>query len=95
MSTTDALDDKFEEAERGLDWFEKLEALQARCTSDQAAYEVAGYVMKLRAAWTGLAGDPGASQLSEAVGAEMVQLVEELRQTGGDDHRNTRAVLPF
>ena len=90
MNTTDALDDGFEEAERGLDWFEKLEALQACCTSDQAAYEVAGYVMKLRAAGTGLAGDRSASQLSEAVGAEPAQLVEELRQAGGDDHWNTR-----
>ena len=42
MSTTDALDDKFEEAERGLDWLEKLKALQTRSASDQVAYEVAG-----------------------------------------------------
>ena len=47
MSTTNALDDGFEEAERGLDWLEKLEALQARSASDKAAYEVAEYVMKL------------------------------------------------
>ena len=90
MSTTDALDDKFEEAERGLGWLDKLEAVQARSASDQAAYEVAEYVMKLRAAGTGLAGDRSASQLSGAVGAETAQLVEELRQTGGDDHWNTR-----
>ena len=69
MSTTNALDDGFEEAERGLGWLEKLEALQARSASDKAAYEVAEYVMKLRAAVTGLAGDRSASQLSEAVGA--------------------------
>ncbi len=74
MSTTDALDDGFEEAERGLDWLEKLEALQARSASDQAAYEVAEYVMKLRAAVTGLAGDRSASQLSDAVGAETAQI---------------------
>ena len=30
MNTTDGMEDKFEEAERGLDWLEKLEALQAR-----------------------------------------------------------------
>ena len=41
MTTTNALDDSFEEAERGLDWLEKLEALQARSASDRAAYEVA------------------------------------------------------
>ena len=79
MSTTEALDDGFEKAERGLDW---LEALQARSASDQAAYEVAEYVMKLRAAVTGLPGDRSASQLSEAVEAETAQLVEELRQGG-------------
>ena len=90
MSTTSALDDRFEEAERGLDWLEKLEALQARSASDQAAYEVAEYVMKLRAAVTELAGDRTASQLSEAVGAETAQLVEELRQAGDSDYWNTR-----
>ena len=42
MSTTDALDDKFEKAERGLGWLYKLEAVRARCASDQAASEVSG-----------------------------------------------------
>ena len=90
MSTTDALDNGFEEAERGLDRLEKLKALQARSTSDQAAYEVAEYVMKLRTAVTGLAGDRSAPQLSEAVGGETTQLVEVLRHAGGDEHWTTR-----
>ena len=90
MSTTNALDDKFEDADRGLEWLEKLEALQARSASDQAAYEVAEYVMKLRTAVTELAGDRTASELREAVGAETAQLVEELRQVGDDDYWNTR-----
>ena len=47
MTTTNALDDRFDEAERGLEWLEKLEALQARSASDRAAYEVAEYVMQL------------------------------------------------
>ena len=37
MSTTDALDDRFDDAERGLEWLEKLEARQARSASDRAA----------------------------------------------------------
>ena len=90
MSTIDALNDRFEEAERGLDWLEKLEALQARSASDRAAYEVAEYVMKLRTAVTELAGDRTASELSEEVGAETAQLVEELRQSGDNDYWNTR-----
>ncbi len=90
MSTTNALDDKFEDADRGLEWLEKLEALQARSASDQAAYEVAEYVMKLRTAVTELAGDRTASELREAVGAETAQLVEELRQAGDNDYWNTR-----
>ena len=90
MGTTNALDHRYEEAERGLDWLEKLEAQQARSASDQAAYEVAEYVMKLRAAVTGLAGDRSASQLSEAVEAETAQLVEELRRAGDDDYWDTR-----
>ena len=85
MTTTDALDDRFEEAERGLEWLEKLEALQARSASDRAAYEVAEYVMKLRTAITQLAADRTASQLKEDVGEETAQLVEELSQSGDDD----------
>lgn len=66
MSTTNALDDRFDAARRGLEWLEKLEALQARSASDQAALEVAEYVMKLRAAVTDLAGDRTATELREA-----------------------------
>ena len=57
LSTTHALDDRFDDAERGLEWLEKIETLQARSASDQAAYEVAEYVMRLRTAVTELAGD--------------------------------------
>ena len=90
MSTTNALDDRFDDAERGLEWLEKLEALQARSASDQAVYEVAEYVMKLRTAVTELAGDRTAFEVSEAVGTETAQLVEELRLAGDKDYWNTR-----
>ena len=90
MSTTSALDDRFDDAEKGLEWLEKLEALQARSASDQAAYEVAEYVMRLRAAVTELAGDRTAAELTEAVGTETAQLVEELRQVRENDYWNTR-----
>ena len=93
MSTTNALDDSFEEAERGLDWLEKLEALQVRAASDRAAYEVAEYVMKLRAAVTELAGDRTVSELRAEIGAEAAQLVEELRQGRDDDYWNKRIRL--
>ena len=90
MSTTDPLDDEYERAERGLDWLEKLEALQTRSASDRAAYEVAEYVIKLRTAVTELAGARTVSELSEAVGADTAQLVEELRREGDVDDWNTR-----
>ena len=90
MSTTNAQDDRFDDAERGLEWLEKLEALQARSASDQAAYEVAEYVMKLRTAVIELAGDRTASGLSGAVGPETALLVEELRQSRENDYWNTR-----
>ena len=90
MSTTNALHDRFDDAERGLEWMEKLEALQARSASDRAAYEVAEYVMKLRSAVTELAGDRTASELNEAVGTDTAHLVEELRQAGNHDYWNTR-----
>ena len=90
MTTTNALGDGFEEAERGLDWLEKLEALQARSASDRAAYEVAEYVMKLRTAVTRLAGDRTAAQLNQDVGTETARLVEDLREARDDDYWNTR-----
>lgn len=93
MSVTDALDDRFEEAERGLDWLEKLEALQARSASDKAAYEVAEYVMKLRATVTRLAGDRPTSQLIEEAGQETANLVQELRESGDQDYWTTK-ILP-
>ena len=34
MTTTNDMEDRFEDAERGLEWLEKLEALQARSASD-------------------------------------------------------------
>ena len=89
MSTTNALDDGFEEAERGLDRLEKLEVLQVRAASDRAAHEVAEYVMRLRMAVTELAGERTASELSDDVGVDTAQLVEELRQRGDDDYWNT------
>ena len=89
MTTTNALDDGFEEAERGLDRLEKLEALQVRSASDRAAHEAAEYVMRLRTAVTELAGERTASELSEDVGAETARLVEELRRKGDDDYWNT------
>ena len=90
MTTTTARDDAFDDAERGLEWLEKLEALQSRSASDRAAYEVAEYVMKLRTAVTELAGDRSPSELNEAVGAETAELVEELRNAGEQDYWNTR-----
>ena len=82
MTTTNDMEDRFEDAERGLEWLEKLEALQARSASDRAALDVAEYVMTLRAAVTALAGERSASELVETVGAETAQLVEELRAGG-------------
>ncbi len=91
--TTTAVNDPFDDAERGLEWLEKLEALQARSASYRAAFEVAEYVMQLRAAVTALAGERTAAELAEAVGPETAQLVEQLRQAGDKDYWNTR-VLP-
>lgn len=90
MTTTTSLDDMFDDAERGLEWLEKLEALQTRSASDRAAYEVAEYVMLLRDAVTALAGNRTAAELTEAVGEEKAQLVEELRQAGDNDYWNTK-----
>ena len=87
MTTINALDDGFEEAERGL---EKLEALQARSASDQAALEVAEYVMKLRSAVIALAGNLASEELKETAGMETAQPVEELRQEGNNDRWYSR-----
>ncbi len=89
MSTSNAVDDGFEEAKRGLEWLERLEALQSRSASERAAYEVAEYVMTLRAAVTKLAGDRTLDEISASVGAETARLVEELREEGDRDYWNT------
>ncbi len=90
MTTTNALDDQFDDAERGLEWLEKLEALQARSASDQAAIEVAEYVMKLRGAVLALADDRGVPEIGESVGEEIGQLVAELRYEGANDRWYSR-----
>ena len=90
MITTNTLGDQFDDAERGLDWLEKLEALQTRSASDRAAYDVAEYVMVLRSAITKLAADRTASELSELLGADTAQLVEQLRHDAENDYWNTR-----
>ena len=90
MNTINTVDDRFDDAERGLEWLEKLEALQVRSASDQAALEVAEYVLKLRRAVTELAGDRNTSELDETVGQETVRLVEELRHEEKNDYWNTR-----
>lgn len=90
MTTTNDMQDRFEDAERRLDWLEKLEALQARSASGRAAYEVAEYVMKLRSTVTALAEGRSASELAEAVGEDTAALVEELRRAGESDYWNTR-----
>ncbi len=89
MSTSNAVDDGFEEAKRGLEWLERLEALQSRSASERAAYEVAEYVMALRAAVTKLAGDRTLDEISASAGAETAGLVEELREEGDRDYWNT------
>ena len=90
MNTTNALDDQFDEIEKGLEWLEKLEALQARSASDQAAIEVADYVMKLRGAVLALSDDRGISEIGAAVGEEIGQLVAELRYEGDNDRWYSR-----
>ena len=90
MTTINAVGDGFDDAERGLEWLEKLEALQSRSASQRAAYEVAEYVMKLRTAVTDLAGDRTYSELSASLGEETAQLVDELRKAGERDYWNTR-----
>ncbi len=90
MNTTNALDDSFEEAERGLDRLEKLEALQVRAASDQAAYEAVEYVTKLRTAVSALAGDRTLSEITEDFGEETARLVEELRKADEEDNWNKR-----
>ena len=89
MTTTNALGDGLKRPKKAWTGL-KLEALQARSASDRASYEVAEYVMKLRTAVTGLAGNRSAPQLSRDVGTETARLVEELREARDDDYWNTR-----
>ena len=67
-----------------------ISSYSAHSASDQAAYEVAEYVMKLRTAVTEFAGERTVSELIEAVGTESAYWVEELWQAEASDYWNTR-----
>ena len=95
MSTTNSTDDRFDDVWSGLEWLEKPSALQARSASDQAAYEVAKYIKRLRTGVPLLSGNRTRSELSESVGKERAGLVEELRQAGTSTTGTPGSVPPF
>ena len=87
MSTTNSTDDRFDDVWSGLEWLEKPSALQARSASDQAAYEVAKYIKRLRTGVPLLSGNRTRSELSESVGKERAGLV--VQQLWNDGMKRT------
>ena len=94
MTTTNDMMDRYEDAERGLEWLEKLEALQARSASNRAAFEVAEYVMKLRSAVTALAGDRTAAELSSIEGSLAASSRSSSRRAPSSTNRGFRGAEP-
>ena len=67
----------------------KTGGTQGHSASDQPPHGVAEYVMKLRTTFTVFAGDRTGAELTETAGKETAELVQEVRQTKGQDHWNT------
>ena len=85
MTTAIGNEDAFDEVERGIDWLERLENIKARQDREAAIHETVGYVSRLRAAISTLAGDATAEEIAELHGGEIAELVRGIRNGGTDD----------
>lgn len=81
--TAQASEDDFEKVEQQIDWIERLEGIRAQRDKELALQETLGYVDRLRAAVTALAGDTLPAQIAARHGNEVATLVSGL--TDSDD----------
>ena len=81
--TAQASEDDFEKVEQQIDWIERLEVVRSQRDKELALRETLGYVDRLRAAVTALAGDTPPAQIAALHGSEVATLVSSL--TDSDD----------
>lgn len=83
--TPEPEDDPFEQAERQIDWIERLENVRVRHESLSASRHVVPYVEALREAMIKLAGRQTYEDLRLLHGAEAAELVDSVRRRDPDD----------
>ena len=81
--TAQASEDDFEKVEQQIDWIERLEGIRAQRNKELAVRETLGYVERLRATITALAGDTPPAQIAARHGGEVAAIVSSL--TDSDD----------
>ena len=78
-------DDRFERAEKQLEWVERLEALRGRRDRENARLAAVSYVEALRDAVQQLAGHQNYAALAQQHGAAVADLVDAVRNAHAND----------
>lgn len=81
-------DDRFEEAEKQLEWVERLEALRGRRNRENARLAAVSYVEALRDAVQRLAGPQDYDAISRQHGPAVADLVNAIRSGNDGDEWN-------
>ena len=85
MTTITGNEDPFNEAERGLDWLERLESMRARQDREEAIEETIEYVDVLREVISILSGDAEAEWIARRYGRGIADVIEGVREGGKRD----------
>ena len=81
-------DDRFEEAEKQLEWVERLEALRGRRNRENARLAAVSYIEALRDAVQRLAGPQDYDAIAQQHGAAIADLVNAVRSGNDGDEWN-------
>lgn len=81
-------DDSFEQAEKQLEWVERLEALRGRRNRENARLAAVSYIEALRDAAQQLAGPQDYDAIAQQHGAAVADLVQAIRNGNDDDEWN-------
>ena len=85
MTTRIDNEDPFDEAERGLDWLERLENMRARQDREEAIQETIEYVDVLREVISILSGDAEAAWIAKRYGPGIAGVIEGVRGEANKD----------
>ena len=85
MTTSIGNEDPFEEAERGIEWLERLESMKARQDREGAIQETIEYVDVLREVISILSGDAEAEWIEKRYGRGISDVIDGIRGGGTKD----------